>query len=148
FPWSKGRDGCRTPMPWERHTHEAGFTAATPWLPIPDYHRERAVDVQQADGNSVLAHARAVVALRKAHPALKRGSIRFLDAGEPVLAFEREGEGEKLLCVFNLGKKPEPAQFALPEGTGAAVFKLGDVFRDGATLTLGARAAVVFEYFA
>ncbi|MBX3495854.1 MAG: alpha-glucosidase [Parvibaculum sp.] len=145
FPWSKGRDGCRTPMPWERHAHEAGFTAATPWLPIPDYHRERAVDVQQADGYSVLAHARAAVALRKAHPALKRGAISFLDAGDPVLAFEREGEGEKLICVFNLGKKPEAAAFELPAGAGDAVFTLGEVARDGSALKLGARAAAIFR---
>lgn len=49
-------------------------------------------------------------ALRKEHPALVSGSISFLDAGEQspepertVLAFLREGGGERLACVFNLG---------------------------------------------
>ncbi|MEQ8265929.1 MAG: alpha-glucosidase family protein [Parvibaculum sp.] len=143
FPWVKGRDGCRTPMPWESGGAEAGFTIGTPWLPIPDYHRMRAVDVQQKDEGSVLAHAKKVVALRKAHPALKTGTMSCLDAEEKVLAFTREGGGEKLLCVFNLGK--EAASFALPEGTGEAVFEVGAVTRAGAALALQPRSGAIFK---
>ncbi|MBC7101685.1 MAG: alpha-glucosidase [Parvibaculum sp.] len=139
FPWVKGRDGCRTPMPWESGPEGAGFTSGTPWLPIPDYHKVRAADVQAGDMNSVLAHARKVVALRKAHPALKLGDIRFLDTEGKVLAFTREAEGERLLCIFNLGA--EAANFSLPEGAGEAVFELGEVTRDGAALSLGSRNA-------
>ncbi|GMV63313.1 MAG: alpha-amylase [Parvibaculum sp.] len=143
FPWVKGRDGCRTPMPWESGAAGAGFTSGTPWLPIPDYHKVRAADVQAGDRNSVLAHARQVVALRKAHPALKLGDIRFVDTEGKVLAFTREVEGERLLCIFNLGT--EAASFGLPEGAGEAVFEVGEVMRESGALSLGARSGAIFK---
>ena len=142
FPWVKGRDGCRTPMPWESGADGAGFTSGTPWLPIPDYHKSRAVDTQGGP-SSVLAHAKRVVALRKAHPALKLGDIRFLDTEGKVLAFTRQGEGERLLCVFNLGA--EAARYSLPEGAGEAVFELGEVTRDGGSLSFAARSAAILK---
>jgi alpha-glucosidase len=43
---------------------------------------------------------------------LVSGSIRFLEAQGDVLAFIREGGGERLLCVFNFAAKP--AEWALP----------------------------------
>ncbi|MHA6685116.1 beta-galactosidase BglA [Mesorhizobium sp. A556] len=116
WPGFKGRDGCRTPMVWEASAVNAGFSTAKPWLPVPESHRAKAVDVQNADDLSVLAHYRAVLALRRAHPALASGSIRFLDAEGDVLAFIREGSGEKLLCVFNFAA--QPALWALPPELG------------------------------
>lgn len=103
WPEFKGRDGCRTPMPWSR---EDGLSNVRPWLPIPQAHLSRAVSAQTGDADSVLAFARAFLAFRRAHPALRRGTARFLDAPEPVLAFERNTDGERLLCVFNLGPRP------------------------------------------
>ena len=32
--------------------------------------------------------------------------MRFLDAPAGLLAFEREGGGERLLCLFNLSREP------------------------------------------
>ena len=103
WPEFAGRDGCRTPMPW---TAEGGFTSGTPWLPMPPEHRARAVSLQAADPDSPLAFARAFLRFRREHPALRRGRVRFLEAPEPILAFERHTEGETLLCVFNLGAEP------------------------------------------
>ena len=37
WPSFKGRDGCRTPMPWD-DSDTAGFTTGLPWLPIPAEH--------------------------------------------------------------------------------------------------------------
>lgn len=102
WPSFKGRDGCRTPMVWETEAAHAGFTSGTPWLPVPEAHRAAAVDVQADVRGSVLDDYRRALHLRKQHPALSVGSIRFLDAPEHVLAVVREGDGEALLCVFNL----------------------------------------------
>ncbi len=103
WPGFKGRDGCRTPMVWEKAKPNADFSTGKPWLPIPREHLARAADAQQG-ADSVLAHYKAAIAFRKAHPALVDGSIRFLPGSEPeVLAFERETESERLLCVFNFG---------------------------------------------
>ncbi|RUV55386.1 DUF3459 domain-containing protein, partial [Mesorhizobium sp. M5C.F.Ca.IN.020.29.1.1] len=129
WPGFKGRDGCRTPMVWEKGADNAGFSTGRPWLPIPDSHRARAVDVQNGEEKSVLASYRAMLALRKRHAALVRGSIRFLDAEGEVLAFIREGDGEKLLCVFNFAD--EPASWPLPQDIDVAE-----------TIDLGAGAAL------
>jgi alpha-glucosidase len=116
WPGNKGRDGCRTPMVWEQDAPNAGFSTGRPWLPIPLEHRRQTVDVQNGDVNSVLAHYRAMLAIRRSHPALVRGSIRFLDAGEDVLAFVREVDGERLLCVFNFAWQGR--DWSLPVGLG------------------------------
>ncbi|MDX8459238.1 alpha-glucosidase family protein [Mesorhizobium humile] len=112
WPGVKGRDGCRTPMVWQAEADNAGFSTAKPWLPVPQAHRARAVDVQDGEGGSVLAAYRSILALRKRHPALIAGSIRFLEAEGDVLAFIRQHEDERLLCVFNFAA--EPSSWALP----------------------------------
>ncbi|WP_192183717.1 alpha-glucosidase family protein [Mesorhizobium amorphae] len=117
WPGIKGRDGCRTPMAWEAGADNAGFTSGKPWLPVPVGHRACAVDIQNGEQASVLAAYRAMLGLRKRHPALVTGSIRFLDAEGDVLAFIREGGGETLLCVFNFAD--EPASWPVPPYLGA-----------------------------
>ena len=77
-------------------------------------HLPLAVDRQEQDPVSILNLTRRLVAMRKAHPALHIGSVRKIDVPAPLLAFEREGDGERLLCVFNLGS--EAAEWPLPVG--------------------------------
>ncbi len=114
WPNFKGRDGCRTPLPWNGGAN-AGFSNATPWLPVDARHAARSVAVQDADADSVLHAARAFLRWRHTQPALVLGAIRFLDAPEPVLAFEREHAGERLLVVFNLSA--QPVQWQPPANT-------------------------------
>ena len=45
-------------------------------------------------------------ALRKDHPALRRGTIRYVAADGPLLAFARADDGEEVLCVCNAGDGP------------------------------------------
>ncbi len=101
WPNFKGRDGCRTPMPWE-DTPEAGFSTAAPWLPVPENHRELAVAVQENDRDSTLNRIRRLIAWRQSQPVLKLGAIRFLDCDEPMLMFIREHGQDQLLSCFNL----------------------------------------------
>jgi alpha-glucosidase len=105
WPTFKGRDGCRTPMPWT-DADGAGFSEGKPWLPIPSQHRALAVSLQESDPDSVLSAFRAFMRWRRTQPALRSGAIRFLDAPEPVLMFVRAGEQQQLLVVLNLGAKP------------------------------------------
>lgn len=107
YPTFKGRDGCRTPIPWAGGTPFADFSESKPWLPIPDQHRLRAVDVQESDPNSVLQRTRTFLAWRRTQPVLQRGNIRFLDAPDPILGFERSWHDQHLLCLFNLGHVAE-----------------------------------------
>jgi alpha-glucosidase len=118
WPNFKGRDGCRTPMPWTGAA-DAGFSTGKPWLPVADAHCALSVAAQDADPDSVLNAFRSFMAWRKAQPALVGGSIAFLDTAEPALAFVRDGGGQKVLAAFNLSAAA--AQFALPAGDWQAV---------------------------
>lgn len=102
WPDFKGRDGCRTPIPWEAEAPAAGFSTAEPWLPVPQAHRALAVSAQTHDPASTLAFTRQFLRWRRSHPAFAAGSIKFLDTADGVLAFERGLEGDRILCVFNL----------------------------------------------
>ena len=114
WPAFKGRDGCRTPMVWEKGKKEAGFSSAKPWLPVPAEHQALAVDAQEKSSQSVLAHYRATLAFRKTHPALIDGDMEFLATNEDVLVFTRSKGDERLLFVFNLRRGPQ--EFTLPKG--------------------------------
>ena len=122
WPTFKGRDGCRTPMPWNGESN-GNFTQGTPWLPVPASHRERAVARQEVDPESVLHATRHFLRWRSSQPALVEGDIRFLDAPEPVLAFVRRGGGQSLLVVFNLSAKE--VTWTLPPEYGIAYTKDG-----------------------
>ncbi len=107
WPSFKGRDGCRTPMPWEAKSQNAGFSRSKPWLPVPDVHKALAADAQEKVDDSVLAHYRQTLAFRKEHPALRDGSMRFIETNQDILAFIREKDGERLFFVFNLHRGPQ-----------------------------------------
>ncbi len=113
WPNFKGRDGCRTPMVWQAEVDNAGFsTADRTWLPIPEDHRAKAVDVQANDPESTLSAYRQMLNFRKSRPELIDGSIELVDAPDDILAFIRQKGDHKTLCVFNMS--PESADFALP----------------------------------
>jgi alpha-glucosidase len=107
WPAYKGRDGCRTPMVWEKDAAHAGFSdAPRTWLPVPESHLRQAVDQQDHLSGSLLNHYRQTLAFRKSHGSLVDGPMAFLETNGDVLAFIR-GEGhERLLFVFNLGRDP------------------------------------------
>ncbi|MDW9689653.1 alpha-glucosidase [Sinorhizobium meliloti] len=112
WPAFAGRDGCRTPMVWERELSNAGFSAGTPWLPVRDGHRMLAVDAQEGVEGAVLEHYRQTLGFRRAQSALVDGDMVFLGTNQDLLVFTREKDDERLLFVFNLTQ--EPQTFHLP----------------------------------
>ncbi len=105
YPEGLGRDGCRTPLPWRADAPHGGFSEAEPWLPFDERHGPLAIDRQAEDEGSTLAITRRLIALRKEEAALRRGSLEFQDAEDPLLVFLREHEGDRLLCAFNLSDR-------------------------------------------
>jgi alpha-glucosidase len=102
WPDYKGRDGCRTPIPWQADAPHAGFTqGAKPWLSVPPEHRARAVDRQEADERSVLNFARRFIAWRKSQRPLILGDVRYIDFDDPLLVFERFDETRNFLVTLN-----------------------------------------------
>ena len=116
WPEYKGRDGCRTPMPWDSTAPDLGFGSGAhkPWLPLAEAHRALAVDRQEADPGSLLQHYRRLLAWRRTQPALVQGSITLLPAHAQLLAYVREHAGARVLCAFNLSA--QAARLVLPEG--------------------------------
>lgn len=116
WPQYKGRDGCRTPMPWDSTAPDFGFGsgALRPWLPLAESHRTLAVDRQEADPRSLLHHYRRLLRWRKGQPALIHGEIELLPEHAQVLAFVRSHRGERMLCAFNLSQSA--AQLELRAG--------------------------------
>ncbi|GMV28171.1 MAG: alpha-glucosidase AglA [Rhodanobacteraceae bacterium] len=105
WPDFKGRDGCRTPMPWDDSTH-AGFSRSTPWLPVAAAHAGLDVARQERDPASTLQRLRRFLHWRRDQPALIDGTIRFVDAPEPALVFERACASQRVVLSFNLGDEP------------------------------------------
>lgn len=106
WPDFKGRDGCRTPMPWSADVG-AGFSAGRPWLPIPDSHREASVATQLQSGDSPLRAFVRFMHWRRTMPALQIGSIEFVACAEPVLGLIRRAPQQSVLALFNLSMQPQ-----------------------------------------
>src|SRR5436190_9726759 len=100
WPSYKGRDGVRRPMQWSS-APGAGFSQATPWLPLSCDSGARNVDAQNADANSILGFYRSLLRLRRVSPALAAGDYDGLDSGPGILAYARTNRRERVLVVLN-----------------------------------------------
>lgn len=107
WPRTLSRDGARTPIPWDEGKN-AGFSEGTPWLPLGAANCARAASRQDADPDSTLNVARAVLKLRRASPALRLGSIENCQAQTDLLVLDRVFEGQRIRCLFNLGPEEVP----------------------------------------
>ena len=102
WPEFKGRDGCRTPMVWERTNSFAGFSDATPWLPVDDAHLSHTAQAQKDDPSSMLNFYREALTFRAAHPVLSKGAQSKVRAQGDVVEFDRTLGDETYRCAVNL----------------------------------------------
>jgi alpha-glucosidase len=128
-------------MPWQAEAPAGGFTTGRPWLPSDAAHRTAAVDRQQADPGSTLQLTRRVLALRRAHPALRLGGFETLHADDALLLLRRTHGADVVLAAFNLGAL-SATQF-LPPATpdGVELLSLNGARREGGLLQLPPGAA-------
>ena len=115
WPKFKGRDGCRTPIPWVSDNHNGGFSQSKPWLPVAVEHLQRSVEAQTRLEDSTLAFYRHMIALRKSLPELVKGNFEFVTHAQDVVAFRRSYQGRAVFCAFNLSSETR----ALPLAEGA-----------------------------
>ncbi|MBR3157733.1 MAG: alpha-glucosidase [Atopobiaceae bacterium] len=96
------RDNARTPMQWDASAN-AGFSAATSWLPVHDDYTQVNVEAESADPDSPLSWYRKLAALRAERYELVAGSFEELMADdEQVYAYRRQGEGGAAVVLANL----------------------------------------------
>jgi maltose alpha-D-glucosyltransferase/alpha-amylase len=119
------RDGVRTPMQWSPDRN-AGFSRADParlYLPPimdPIYGYDAVnVESQQRDPSSLLNWTKRVITVRQQHPAFGRGTLRLLyPRNRKILAYLREHDGDKILCVANLARSAQAVELNLSEFRG------------------------------
>ena len=108
----RGRDGCRIPLPWDFGGGSFGFSRtdpasspAPPWLPQPADWGRYSVAAQREVPGSFLGLYQAALRLRRAHPALGAGDMRWLDAPRDALIIARD---PGFAFAANLGAAPVP----------------------------------------
>jgi maltose alpha-D-glucosyltransferase/alpha-amylase len=150
--WLGDRDGVRTPMQWTPD-RSGGFSSSSPqqlYLPPvmdPVYgYQSLNVEAQQSHPQSLLHWARRMIEIRKRHPVFGLGAYEELTSSNPsVLAFMREhdltarpvgrpshmagpvleaNESDRILCINNLSRFPQPVEFDLRRFTGLIPMEL------------------------
>ena len=118
WPREKGRDGERTPMQWDAGAN-AGFTAGTPWLPVPPSAATINVQAEERDPDSVLAWYKALIRIKKTVPAFEKGANIMLDTeNTKVLSWLRQAPGARQVVVCaNFTAAPQTVNLA-SEGAG------------------------------
>ena len=119
WPEFKGRDGCRTPMVWERDAAFGGFSPVRPWLPVPSQHYNLAADQAEHDPASLLHHYRRAIAFRRNHQVLRDGTLEDMYVSGDLLVFSRKNADETILCYFNLSDQPVNA--TVPPGNWVTI---------------------------
>ena len=119
------RNGVRTPMQWNSDRN-AGFSRAVPAAlyspvimdPIWGYQAIN-VEAQEQDTSSLLHWTRNMIALRKLFQVFGRGTQEFLKPeNRKVLAYVREYNGERVVCVANLSRFAQPVTLDLSRWEG------------------------------
>jgi glycosidase len=104
---SKPDERIRTPMQWDDSRLSGGFSTTTAWQTMGNGYRQVNVAAQTDDPASLLNHYRHLVQLRNEHPALRTDAIQLIESSHRgVYSFLRYAEGETLLVIINLAKKP------------------------------------------
>jgi alpha-glucosidase len=95
-----GRDPERTPLPWNAGEH-AGFTTATPWLPVNPNRYHVNIANESADPSSLLSLYRQLMHLRKTSPALQGDIYEPVETPDGMFGFKRISDDETLLILIN-----------------------------------------------
>ena len=139
WPHTLGRDGARTPMPWQADAPQAGFSQANrTWLKLDAAHAAKAIDLQRSDDASVASYTRDLLRLRSTLPAVVGGASQLLDTPPGIVAFVRSSDAGDVLCAFNLAR--EAIEWSAP-----GAFAQGRVIADQDTANAGASVPTRLE---
>ena len=114
-----GRDGCRAMIPWDDDPQ------GDPWLPYAPLPDDRA---------GFLDLYRALLAERRASPALALGALTLLDGPDGVLAYERTHGADRRTVLINFTDEPVRVDVPGTPTVGTGTYEGG---------VLGGSAAVV-----
>jgi glycosidase len=99
----------------ELHTRGMKLVTGTPWLPVNPNFGEINAAAQVEDPDSVFAHYRQLIALRRELPVVVDGDFTLLLPDHPqVFAYTRRLDDDELLVIANLSS--QTAEARLPAG--------------------------------
>ena len=102
---SRGRDGCRVPLPWSADGPTYGFSpegSAPPWLPQPDGWGIHSVSTEDGHPASTLELYRTMLRIRRER--LRDAPFRWLPSpADSTLILARD---PGFVCTINLGGEP------------------------------------------
>ena len=102
------RDNARTPYQWD-DSPNAGFTEGTPWLKLNPRYPEINLKKDREDPDGVFSGYRTLIRIRREHPVILDGTLRFYLEDDPaIVAYTRENEEESLLVLANLSDEEVP----------------------------------------
>ncbi len=115
------RNGVRTPMQWSAGKN-AGFSSApadrlyAPVIDKPPFDLQRVnVESQIGDPGSLYNFLRHMIQLRKDHPELASGNLKWYETGNvAVAALRREADGKGLTAVHNLSDANQQINLEIP----------------------------------
>ena len=135
--WSSGRDNSRTPMQWNGHESNGGFTTGTPWIKVNPNYVEINVEDALQDPGSIYHFYKKLINLRKENETLIYGSYNLIiEDDDSIYAYTRTLGNDTFVVITNLFA--ERAEFILPKGLNAkdAVFCLGNYSVDSVELSV------------
>jgi maltose alpha-D-glucosyltransferase/alpha-amylase len=126
------RDSVRTPLQWSPDRN-AGFSRADfaqlylPPLMDPVYgYQASNVEAEMRNTSSLLHWMKRMLEVRKQHPIFGTGRFEVSNVENPsVLAYVRSGgDGDIVLCVYNLSRFAQPAELPLQQYDGKTPIEL------------------------
>jgi alpha-glucosidase len=108
-------------MQWDDSAN-AGFSVATPWLPVPPSYKTHNVAAEDKDPDSILNFYRHLLALRHTDQALLEGQYVALNESNPnIISYLRRYKNEAVLVVLNMSSTQQTVKFDLtPQGFAKA----------------------------
>ena len=105
-----GRDGCRTPMPWDGTAHN-GFSTSAPWIDAEPRPVEETVAGQLSDPHAPVHRYRELLAVHRRHPDLWRAPAEWIETADPAVVVLRRGSA---VVVANLADRRTSVRLASP----------------------------------
>lgn len=117
----KSRDNSRTPMQWSAEIN-AGFTEATPWIPVARNYPTINVENAEQDPDSIFHHYQQLIRLRKKYDIITKGDYQLIEEDNPnIFAYTRHFQGEILVVVSNFYAEEATLNLNIKETANAQI---------------------------
>lgn len=137
----RDRTGSRTPMQWCKGKNLGFSDSDKPYLPVDDSEKAPTVADQQKDENSILNFVKALIALRRNHPALwADAKYETVKSGYPVV-YDRTAESEKIRVILN----PAGEEKLYEDAEISEVLFSHNAQIDGSHIKMGSRSCLIYK---